>query len=166
MEANAGEVLVTSYIKTRMNFLASPILYLLQECLIWLNSPQISVPHTEEKKSETETSLPQNWLVCRQTEISIMLLFVIFKTHCEVLRQQYLNIIRQKWMKGMYFVHSLSGTCCLHFPPIQNSKNQNSIESQMKARKNTNVPGSSSILFLSISIKIKGKFENVKGPGS
>ena len=95
-----------------------------------------------------------------------MLLFVIFKTHCEVLRQQYLKIIRQEWMKGMYFVHSLSETCCLHFPPIQNRKNQNSIESQMKARKNTNVPGSSSILFLSISVKIKGKFENLKGPGS
>lgn len=36
----------------------------------------------------------------------------------------------------------------------------------MKARKNTNVPGSSSILFSSISVKTKGKFENVKGPGS
>ena len=147
-----------------MNFLASPILYLWQECLIWLNSPQISVPHIEEKKSETGRSLPQNWLIW-QAEISIMPLFVIFKAHREVLRQ-YLKIIRQKWMKGMYFVHSLSGTCCLHFPPIQNSKNQNSIESQMKARKNTNVPGSSSILFLSISVKIKGKFKNVKGRGS
>lgn len=77
--------------------------------------------------------------------------FLIFKPPCEVVRHWYLKIIRRKWMKRQ----CISGTYCLHFLPIQSSKNQNSIESQMKARKTTDVPGSGSIRFFSISFKKK-----------